>query len=833
MTRFPHLTANGNKSDFPDVSGVNVYAYDNDFDYSRYDHVQMNITLCRVPWDMGEAHIGARTISGIGNVVYFGSKEERDAWFASLPDSECYRFSTKYRELHSDNTLRVPVPFDVASTYNYVLVQHEPMASEGDYVEYEQPGGFNTWCWFIREVRFIAPNATELVLMNDAWQTFIYDLHIPYMTIERGHYGMHQVNASNYLMNPVEKCRWLTAPEENAPQPPHVTANTDALLFNGGNVFACISTSANLEREWGSKGAGTWRTPAGFAYVQGVSNFHVYAMDADRLSSFLANVTDDYPQFLQTIQGVFFIDVKYLNLVRTFSFAGTPLYVVGAGYHHEIVSRLTLDDFGYPSQYREIAKLYTYPYAVIEVTDSDGLVSEIRIEDTDGTIAADVCVNLAFPWIKIDGAITSAGRSARSILTFANASQRNMPIKGNWHDLLFSLDIPTFAVIESAAKANDHSTHFDRVQQAYAADNAQANANASADTMKANADASADTAQTNQNANATLTTDNATLTTTANTAVTNISNGSASDALDNTRTYNFDSMDTDNAITNATASAQIQAQEEQAAVTAASGAASSAVGALSSLASGNIAGAVAGLANGIIGVGSTLASTSISVHLSEAEAQIAVQNNEWHAEMATHKTEADTATQRATATSMTNAQNTLTSGTAANSAATTRANAARDNATQKANASRDQATQKANAARDRDTVAHAISNQIAQAALDEPLLWGNNANGDHATTRPLALFSNIVTQDAGTVRRFGDDFLRYGYSLNQQITFDGNWCLMPKFTYWRLADFWVEGLNVPDMYVDKIRFFLYGGVTVWRKPEEIGRVSLYDNIERR
>ena len=45
MTRFPHLTASGNKSDFPDVSGVNVYAYDNEFDYSRYDHVQMNITL--------------------------------------------------------------------------------------------------------------------------------------------------------------------------------------------------------------------------------------------------------------------------------------------------------------------------------------------------------------------------------------------------------------------------------------------------------------------------------------------------------------------------------------------------------------------------------------------------------------------------------------------------------------------------------------------------------------------------------------------------------------------------------------------------------------------
>lgn len=808
MTRFPHLTANGNRSEFPDVSGVNVYAYDNDFDYSRFDHVQMNITLCRVPWDMGEAHIGARTISGIGNVVYFGSKEERDAWFASLPDDQCYRFATKFRELHRDNMITVPVPFDVASTYNYVLVQYEPMASEGDYVEYEQPGGFDTWCWFIREVEFLAPNATRLHLMNDAWQTFIYDLHIPYMTIERGHYGMSKVNASNYLMNPVEKCRWLTAPEENAPQPPHVTTNTDALLFNSGNVFACISTSANLESEWGSKGAGTWHTPANVAYVQGVSNFHVYAMDADRLSPFLSNVTDDYPQFLQTIQGVFFIDVKYLNLVRTFRFAGTSLYVVGAGYHHETVSHLTLDDFGYPAQYREIAKLYTYPYAVIEVTDSDGLISEIRIEDTDGTIAADVCVNLAFPWIKIDGAITSAGRSARSILTFANASQRNMPIKGNWHDLLFSLDVPTFAVIESAAKANDHSTHFDRVQQAYAADNTQANANASADTMKANADASADNLVANT-----------ALQTAANTASTNRSNQSANDDTGYRNNLNGGMAAANNILTDLGTASQISANEMQSSIAAATSVGTSI---LSGVASGNPAGAVASITNGMIGAVGSIASTSIANGLLAFDASLQQSSNTASATANNQTNLNQTANQTSTASDLTDIGNNLATGTTANTAAT-----------QKANATRDQTTQKANAARDRDTVAHAISNQIAQAALDEPLLWGNNANGEHATTRPLALFSNVVTQDAGTVRRFGDDFLRYGYSLNQQITFDGNWCLMPKFTYWRLADFWVEGLNVPDMYVDKIRFFLYGGVTVWRKPEEIGRVSLYDNVERR
>jgi hypothetical protein len=50
---------------------VDVYKYKNEFDYSRYDDLQMRIQMCNVPWDMGEAHIGNRTISGIGNVVFF------------------------------------------------------------------------------------------------------------------------------------------------------------------------------------------------------------------------------------------------------------------------------------------------------------------------------------------------------------------------------------------------------------------------------------------------------------------------------------------------------------------------------------------------------------------------------------------------------------------------------------------------------------------------------------------------------------------------------------------------------------------------------------------
>ena len=787
MSKFPHLTANGNESDFPNIANVKTYDYDNKVDYSRFDNVQMNITLCKVPWDMGEAHVGNRTISGIGNVVWFGDKKTRDKWFEDIPDNECYRFATKYKELHRDNSIVVPIPFDVAARYNYVAVQYEPFASSGDLLEYEGTSGLENWYWFVREVEFLAPNSTRLHLLNDAWQTFIYDMDIPYMMLERGHYGMSQMSAERYLKNPIANNSYLLAREELEPNAPRIGTSTHEHVFNTGSMYAVVITSANaMANNWGSKSGNDWRTPSTQGYNQGVPTYRAFAVAASSFSSFVSNMVADVPQFMQTVQAVCFVGESLLDFGSSFEFCDTTCYNVGATYRRATVHKLAKGDFGYGKNYADIAKLYTYPYAEIIVTDSNGDETEIRIEDTSGKIELDYCLSLVYPWLQIDGAITSTGKTARRNISFANVSNRNMPIGGNWFDMLVQYEIPTFGLYESAAKVNDYATHFDRAQQAYAGDNAQANANASAD----------------------LIIDNTTLTTTANTATTNISNGSADDSLDNTRSYNFDVMDSDNAITNATASATIDAQEQQAAISAASGAASSAVGAISSLASGNIAGAVSSAVNGLIGSAATLASSSVAVHLTSAQADIAVQNNSYHAEAATDKTQADTATQKATAISLTNTQNTLSTGMAANSAA----------------------TQRANAARDRATVTGAINNQIAQAALGAPETFGENGNGEHSATRPLAIYSNVITQDDYTIKRCGDDFLRYGYSLNAQIPFNGNWCVMPKFTYWRLSDFWVKGLQVPDLYVDKIRFFLFGGVTVWKKPEDIGNTSIYENV---
>ena len=60
---------------FPHANTVDVYKYENNIDYERFNYSQMKLTICQVPWDLGEAHIGNRTIDGVGNVVYFENQE--------------------------------------------------------------------------------------------------------------------------------------------------------------------------------------------------------------------------------------------------------------------------------------------------------------------------------------------------------------------------------------------------------------------------------------------------------------------------------------------------------------------------------------------------------------------------------------------------------------------------------------------------------------------------------------------------------------------------------------------------------------------------------------
>ena len=784
MPEYNFLT--NNDSEFPHIDNINVYKYDNDFAYDRFDYTQMKLQICTVPWDMGEAHIGARTISGIGNVVYFGSKAERDKWFDSIPDSECYRFETKFKELHKDLLIDVPIPYDMCAKHNYLRVEYAKFANENSPVMYEGDNGLRTWFWFIREVEFLAPNTTRLVLMPDAFQTWIYDINVSGMVLERGHAPMMATRADEYLRNPIENNANLLTEDVNFGDTMQ-TKHIDACVLNAGEMYACIATTANVHADFGSRAAETWHTPAAAAYDKnGLPSIYVFAIKPENLYTFLEQVNLYIPQFKQTIQAIFFASKLLLDIGNAFSFASVQCFEVYS-------SRKTLDFvdlnkelFAYPERYSDMAKLYTYPYACISITDENGNSDIIKIEDTNGKIELSAMLSLSYPFFTINTHLLGVGGNASATVTYKNIDANTFDIAGNWYEYLHDWQVPTFAVVLDPSIENDYATYFDRKQARIDYYANWDNAYDLADTQVANA----------------------ALNVAANSASAAASNTSATAQAENTIGYNASVTIVDNGTTMDSALSTVAAADMQGTLAAASGFASGAIGSIGIGSGGMPSIGVSGLINSAIGASSTLASTAIGNGLTISLAADTIGANLGHQNASDTKTRGDLSAQIAMTNSTTAAQNGYISGSNANSAATTKGNADRS----------------ANAAAD------AITNGIRQAALRAPLTYGTFANGDTAAQKPIGLFAHIQTQSKAAISAAGDEFARYGYAYNKQWSFNGNWNIGKYFTYWKLRDFWVSNLNVPDLYMDRIRFFLFGGVTVWRKPEYIGNIDIYDNF---
>ena len=56
--------------------------------------------------------------------------------------------------------------------------------------------------------------------------------------------------------------------------------------------------------------------------------------------------------------------------------------------------------------------------------------------------------------------------------------------------------------------------------------------------------------------------------------------------------------------------------------------------------------------------------------------------------------------------------------------------------------------------------------------------------------------------------------------------------VMKHFTYWKCTEVWCSGSgNALEDAQNAVKDILIRGVTVWDTPEDIGRVSIYDNFK--
>lgn len=783
-------------SDFPNLDNVNVYKYDNTLDYSRFKPTA-RLKMCNVPW-----------CGDYDNVVKFDDDAARDAWFDAL-DGETVNLDTMFN-VKPDGASKVPVPVTSAQGYNYLVVDLPRMTSDARPLAYAAGERKRRYYYFIQDAQQLSPNSTRLILTLDVWTTYINEMRFDYVLLERGHAPVAASSVADYLANPRDNSAYLLSDDVNTGGEPYVETARAYKNYSAETQRACIATYADLQGDLGTAAAP--KVPAiSEPDVSGVLAPRVYSVAVGDLQPFLRKIESNAPWMKPTVLGVFFAPSDLLTQSAPFTLWDISITVLDAVQKIETFMQPGAADFGYPAQAAGFAKLYTYPYAAIRIGDERGQTSTVRIEDLGANgIQLASAVNLVMPYISIDARLLGIAGATDS-LAFQTIEGRTYSYGGAWGEYLKSWNLPVMQVSQSAASRAAYTTVYSRAHAKLAADNALASSLAS------NA-----TAYTNVGNSAKNVTDNNTVNTGANTAVTaNANDWALTGAAASNQKLKSD-CDTDNE----TSTEMKGVQNEVISITTANNNASAIANTLGLVVTGGITGDADAKSAAIGGV----ADLAVSIPTANAAAAISQTSNSLAAVLA--QTNAIKKTNNAakftaeTWRIQNNASNIAT--TLRNEASTKVAN---NNAgVMRTNAGNTKATGDANANRAYATAIDAISAGLNQAGVAAPAQFGANANGQSSATAPRALFAQVVTQRECDIMNAASAFARYGYALMREFSME-RMQVMRHFTYWKCSEVWCSGNgNALESAQGAIKDILIRGVTVWSKPEEIGRVSIYDNL---
>lgn len=904
MHRYPHLTQSTN---FPDAQNVDAYAqYRNEFDYSRWS-AGTKLTVCNVPWD------------GERNIVGWESAEQRDEWFHGLETAERVTLSSEFQIL-PDGSIKLPIPFATLSRANYVFVEYPTPTGNAQPLDYaDRSKEIRSWGYFIDDIRQLAASTSECRVALDDWTTYGPYVHATYMQLSRGHAPMAATTVEDYLADPVNHSSTLLAADVNYGGIADITRDHTFIPFSAGEklvIFASLvspdaldslepatewqggntpPTYADADSRWGYRYAVNgydWRmgdrdyskatTPV-TPYVAGPTTptagymYALAAADARRFFNYLAAYL---PQVMQTIQATWILPAELINVTASgrHSIGGVTVYdATRVDELPDIQIDLTRRMFGYAAEYADIAKLYTYPYASLELSDNDGKTVEIRIENT-GNLELHRRVSLAYPYLKAQSFLTGVNGTGGKTYSFRELDG-TAGTATSWDtdfaDYMTSFDIPTYAVFMDGYTdyaAHNQPSNMEKARMlalnAYhtgtrgnntgyengkdSANTAQTNGNASAYAGQQNALASNATAKTNADANADITVTN--MENTIKTSVDNLNKRVANRTADWTNKKGS-AVDLNNETTNLSTSnlsADIAFMNTQFDVEASTGAISTAASAASEFLSGDIGGGISAIVGGAVGIAKdalildatkTLNRTKQTNSTNFGTNSTTIQND-------TCDTLVENANNNEKA--ITGNNNDLSRTNTSNNAVTAKNNASRTKATGDANANRtynaatannqrSNATALHNLQESRDASAFALQTALEQAQKSAELDYRNHRNdaprayGARTGDATADLFAyrglqiRVKTQSESAIRQAGDQMLRYGYAYN------GAWTpeslnVMKHFTYWETSELWLDtDTRILDSGKRHIKDLFQNGVTIWRDPADIGKIGIYGN----
>lgn len=849
--KFPHLDG---VTPFPGADAHVYEQYTNVYDYHMWTP-STKIKLCRVKWrDDGR------------DAVKFKDDAARDAWFNEL-DGEAVTLDTSMYIARADTDgVKIPVPYMTAQRYNYLVLDFSADIMQSPL---QQKDCQTRYHYFVTRITAEAPNTTTLVLQRDVWTDYINTTTINGLLLSRGHAPLTETTPQKLLNNPRENCRDFTLPDiDYGNAAANIRKSTPINLQNGTRYICLAATFSPKQLQAmsgvrgtnitdsnptytnndGTVGGFTWgagnistsnATGAGTAYNSidnlTTSNVTMYALESSKISGeYFDTLFAYYPHIMSQITAVF---VATANMMRL----GNAAVVNGIEWHTISGTRtkisdinLTMDDFGYPTEYARITRLYLAPYAHLEISDNIGNKTRVEIADC-GRLSVQSVTSLSYPILRqiawLDG-IGADGDTSISINAINGASITADVPNADVIKTLMSHDIPTYALQRRAIDAHR--------AESYNREVAQARENAIISYENGARSVNVSLANTNRSSSNSIA--NTNLSNALNSTVTNNSNAASHQIYTNNTTQqnllltaSNDKIDKLNTATLDLTTNLVNTEIMASAM----GTVTAAIGAIGTAATGIAVTAATGgaaapmVAAGLGAAGSIgLSGASFATGASKTTAEAAYKqayNDEaaWQAKLYNAKANsvsiAMAGTQLVESTKLntnnTNASNDTNTSITANNANTSNANAAASRNQTIDNAKRSMVNTRSNTnAAWRDLLNHAA----------QPIGSYGGDNFKQATGLDT-MTVKIVTEDNGAIAAAGDYMLCYGIASNK-IYNQPNLTPCNHFTYWQAVDVWLTNNRAGNDALDAIRERLTAGVTIWNNPEEIGGNYLTANL---
>lgn len=799
---FKYLGNNSGTQNVPFLDNVNVQKTVTNFNYSLWG-ASTKIYLKHVP---------ASWSSDYQNVVQFESKSDRDAYFKTNPP---ITLETEFRIGH-DGIIRLPIPYDNLIDYNYLVAEYPDAPVPG----YQSNIARKQYFYFIKDCKYISPNTTEVELDLDIWTTYLDEIEIANMQLERGHYPMTLTDVDSYLANPLLNRIGLDTIDVNFGDLCKISIDHQYNLY--GDVFYLVATTSdpttftkNTTTYNGSSGSNKWH-----------KGLYYFSVSEDDWTTWVNNTANNTPAFFQTIKGILVMPATLFAAgAPSFTFNGVTCYV-GIDSVFNIDYTFTKEDFGYDNKYQWLTKLYTSPYAVVELLDFNGNKQQIPYEDLYvGKFAMQLFFNIAI-----------ANPTARAVVLNIGGSGNS----GEFNQIGIDIPIPSMSVNLNPNKKYMFETEYPRAQEQAAINNSYDNSILSAQTGKTIGDANANLSS----------------------AISKRSNDQAlaftqqdwelkADLLDIDKRYRKFLSDYNSGIQFARVQAEIgynwlawKKGINNQMMTAGMQGVNNMMGP-NAFSPSNLMSM--GMTMFALGVGKELAedefiaATGLSnlIHSLEIGQSSQINGTAGYSYTYTSPGDEDLINKNITVEAQDgliydqqveqynetltvindqankNYQRVETDRTATLSRALT-------------NNSLNYNTTVGIAANNKDIALAGIQNAINQSYLNDNATYGTP--GDHSkwSNGLMALHYHIKTQSDDAIRLAGDYFLRYGYAYNGNCNFS-TFNIMRYYTFWKCQEVWISSDKVNGNVIDRFKSILERGVTVWRNPADMGNVSIYDN----